>query len=314
LNAPLNIATAADEYLSWLQLEANRSPNTIRAYRAELARFRNFLAGRGHSLAMEEVGHEDLRAFQRHLADTLRQAASRQRALVALRSWLRWLAREQLVEEDLSNKITVPKVEQRLPKPLSRDETAQMLRKLPGETELEKRDRALVYFLITTGCRISEALALDRTDIPLQGNRVIVSGKGAKQRAVYLTDEAKAHLESYLKDRVDTSLALFINYDRSVTPGPAQRLTTNGARHVVRRLRRELGVWAFRTPHVARHTTATSLLEVTGGDVRLVQEVLGHANLATLQGYTKIVDQRKQDAYKSFERYLENDEPGGPRE
>jgi site-specific recombinase XerD len=73
---------------------------------------------------------------------------------------------------------------------------------------------------------------------------------------------------------------------------------------VVRRLRRELGAWSFRSPHVARHTAATSLLEVTGGDVRLVQEVLGHANLNTLQGYTKIVDARKQEAYRRYQDYL----------
>ena len=99
-------------------------------------------------------------------------------------------------------------------------------------------------------------------------------------------------------------MALFVNYDRSVRAGDDRRLTADGARHVVRRLRRDLGAWSFRSPHVARHTTATSLLEVTGGDVRLVQEILGHANLNTLQGYTKIVDARKQEAYRHYQEYL----------
>ena len=99
-------------------------------------------------------------------------------------------------------------------------------------------------------------------------------------------------------------MALFVNYDRAGAEKD-RRLTAAGARHLVRKLRRELGAWAFRSPHVARHTTATSLLEVTGGDVRLVQEVLGHANLNTLQGYTKIVDARKQEAYRLLDRYLE---------
>ena len=301
---PLDFQAASDEYMSWLQLEANRSPNTVRAYQGELKRLAGFLAGAGHSLRMEELRHEDLRAYQRHLARTQKSPASRARALVAIRSWLKWLARENLVENDLSNGITVPKLEQRLPKPLPPDELARLLANLPHETLLEKRDRALVNFLISTGCRISEALALDRTDVPRQGNRLIVTGKGAKQRAVYLTDGAKEAVGDYLQSRTDTSMALFVNYDRA-SAEKERRLTAAGARHLVRKLRRDLGAWAFKSPHVARHTTATSLLEVTGGDVRLVQEVLGHANLNTLQGYTKIVDARKQEAYRRFGQYLE---------
>lgn len=300
----LDFQAASDEYLGWLQLEANRSPNTVRAYAGELRKLAGFLAARGHSLLMADLRHEDLRAYQRHLATTLRSPASRARALVAVRSWLRWLAREQLVERDLSNGITLPKLEERLPKPMPPDELARLLASLPAETPAEKRDRALVQFLISTGCRISEALRLDRNDVPRQGSRLIVTGKGSRQRAVYLTDDAKAAVHEYLEAREDTSLALFVNYDPTARPGDDRRLTAGGARHIVRRIRRELGAWSFRSPHVARHTAATSLLEVTGGDVRLVQEVLGHANLNTLQGYTKIVDARKQEAYKRYQDYL----------
>jgi site-specific recombinase XerD len=300
----LDLQAAADEYLGWLQLEANRSPNTVRAYSGELRRLAGFLAARGHSLHLDDLHHEDLRAYQRHLATTLKSPASRARALVAIRSWLRWLAREQLIERDLSNGVTLPKVEQRLPKPMSSDELGRLLASLPSETPLQRRDRALVQFLISTGCRISEALQLDRTDVPRQGNRLIVTGKGSKERAVYLTEDAKSAVDDYLGAREDTSMALFVNYDPTSRPGDDRRLTAAGARHVVRRLRRELGAWSFRSPHVARHPAATSLLEVTGGDVRLVQEVLGHANLNTLQGYTKIVDARKQEAYRRYQDFL----------
>jgi site-specific recombinase XerD len=307
---PLDFQAAQDEYLGWLQLEANKSPNTVRAYAGEIRRFGAFLAARGHTLRMEELTREDLRAYQRHLAGNLKAAASRARALVAIRSWLRWLAREELVEKDLSNRITLPKLEQRLPKPMNPDELASLLKGLPRETPIDKRDRALVYFLISTGCRISEALGLERTDVPRQGNRLVVTGKGAKQRAVYLTEDAKSAVDEYLGARDDTSMALFVNYDRKVGLGGERRLTPAGARHVVKRIRRQLGAWSFKSPHVARHTAATSLLEVTGGDVRLVQEVLGHANLNTLQGYTKIVDSRKQDAYRKYQDYLEEKRAG----
>jgi site-specific recombinase XerD len=306
LDMAIDLQAAASEYLGWLQLEANRSPNTVRAYSGELRRLTSFLAANGHSLALIDLRHEDLRAYQRHLAQRLNSPASRARGLVAVRSWLKWLAKEGLIDKDLSNGITLPKLEQRLPKPIDPDELARLLAALPSSTLLEKRNRALVHFLISTGCRISEALGLDRTDIPRQGNRLVVTGKGSKQRPVYLTEDAKSAIEDYLAAREDASMALFVNFDRSVQDDRGRRLTAAGARHIVRRIRRLLGAWSFKSPHVARHTAATTLLEVTGGDVRLVQEVLGHANLNTLQGYTKIVDSRKQEAYKRYQEFLDS--------
>jgi len=308
----LDFTAAADEYLGWLQVEANRSPNTVRAYSHDIRRLAGFLAAAGHSLRMEDLRREDLRAYQRHLAGELKSPASRARALVAIRSWLRWLAREELVAKDLSNGITLPKLTERLPKPIEPEELSRLLAALPRETMRDKRDRALVHFLISTGCRISEALNLDRTDVPRQGNRLIVTGKGSKQRPVFLTGDAKEAIDDYLQGRTDTSMALFVNYDRSVADDRYRRLTPAGARHVVTQLRGKLGAWSFKSPHVARHTTATTLLEVTGGDVRLVQEVLGHANLNTLQGYTKIVDSRKQDAYRRYQDFLDDHKPGAP--
>jgi len=302
---PLDLQAAAHEYIGWLQLEANRSPNTVRAYESELRKLIAFLTENGHSLQLADVRHEDLRAYQRHLALKLKSPASRARALVAVRSWLRWLAREGLNDRDLSNGITLPKLEQRLPKPIDSDELARLLAALPTTTLPDKRDRALVQFLISTGCRISEALALDRTDFPRSGNRLIVTGKGSKQRAVYLTADARSALEDYLAVREDASMAMFVNFDRSVADDRERRLTSAGARFIVKKIRRELGAWSFKSPHVARHTAATTLLEVTGGDVRLVQEVLGHANLNTLQGYTKIVDSRKQEAYRLYQQFLD---------
>ena len=300
----LDLEGARTEYLGWLQIEANRSPNTVRAYEGEIRRFAAFLAERGHSLRMQELGHDDLRAYQRHLAARLPAPTSRARALTAIRSWLRWLAREGLVQSDLSNSITLPRRPERLPKPIPPDELNRLLTSLPRASAAQLRDRALIHFLISTGCRISEALALDRQDVPRVGNRLIVTGKGDKQRAVYLTQDAHQAVEEYLLAREDTSVALFVNYDRASLGGSQRRLTAGGARHVVNRLRKELGVWSLRSPHVARHTAATNLLEVTGGDVRLVQEVLGHANLNTLAGYTKIVDARKEEAYRRYQDFL----------
>ena len=306
----LDLQAAATEYLGWLQLEANRSTNTVRAYESELHKLIGFLATNNHSLLLADLRHDDLRAYQRHLAGRLKSPASRARALVAIRSWLRWIAKEGLIDRDLSNGITLPRLEQRLPKPIDPDELTRLLEALPSRTAHEKRDRALVQFLISTGCRISETLALDRTDFPSSGNRLVVTGKGSKQRSVYLTTDARAALEDYLGSREDACMALFVNFDRAAADDRARRLTSAGARFIVRKLRVQRGAWSFKSPHVARHTAATTLLEVTGGDVRLVQEVLGHANLNTLQGYTKIVDSRKQEAYRRYQEFLDDKKAG----
>src|ERR1700676_1319240 len=106
----LDLQAAAVEYLGWLQLEANRSPNTVRAYGSELNKLIRFLTANQHSLSADDLRHDDLRAYQRHLAGRLKSPASRARALVAIRSWLRWIAKEELVEKDPSNGIPVPQL------------------------------------------------------------------------------------------------------------------------------------------------------------------------------------------------------------
>lgn len=153
----MDLEDAAAEYLSWLQVEANYSPAIVRAYTEELRRFTEFLEETGHSLQLDALRQEDLRAFQLHLAilpgrkGPRLSPGSRARALVAIRAWLRWLAKEGLVQRDLWSRITVPKQPERLPKPY------ELPRLLAGP--IDKRDRALVHFLISTGCRISEAPA-----------------------------------------------------------------------------------------------------------------------------------------------------------
>src|SRR3984893_5037097 len=227
---PLDLKAAATEYLDWLQLEANRSTNTVRAYASELNKLIVFLTANNHSLSIGDLRHDDLRAYQRHLAGRLKSPASRARALVAIRSWLRWIAKEGLMGRDLSNGITLPKRQQRLTKPIDPHELTRLLEALPRRSAHEKRDRALVQFLISTGCRISEALALDRTDVPRSGNRLVVTGKGSKQRSVYLTTDAKDALEEYLGVREDACMALFVNYDRAAADDRSRRLTSAGAR------------------------------------------------------------------------------------
>ena len=300
----MEIRAAADEYLTYLSVDRARSPQTLRAYRTDLERAMAFWGQLRQPLsATSQLRRDAVRAYQRHLGQTGLALSSRARRLQALRGFLRHAAREGWIEEDLAAHIDIPRVAAPLPKPLSTSEARRVLAFEHGGAEPELRDAALVHFLLSTGCRISEALSVDRSQINPEG-RLVVRGKGSKERMVQLTPDATQTIRAYLSSRHDRDPALFLNYDRSSSARGRRRLTGSGARHILRRLRRDTGVEGLTSPHVLRHTTATELLTITG-NVRLVQEVLGHANLNTMQGYTKVVDAARVAAYEEFAARLE---------
>ena len=306
-----------EQFLDNLRVQRNRPITTVRAYRQDLAKFVAYMRTQplGDDLCAA-VDRERLRRYQIDLAQVLAHARTRARALVALRRFLAYAYDEGWTGEELSRVVVVPRYTVGDPHPVPTETVPRLLAALPTASLRDLRDRALVHLLIATGCRISEACALDRTDVRADGFRVL--GKGGKHRTVYMTDGALAAVREYLDRRgPDDSPALFISVARPeldrgrATPG--NRLTTDGARRAVTALRRRLAaegpavfalIAELRTPHGARHTTATTLLEATDGDVRLVQEVLGHATLETLRVYTEITDKRKRAAYQRLGEYL----------
>jgi integrase/recombinase XerD len=299
----MEIGRAVQEYLTYLSVDRARSGQTIRAYRIDLDQAIQFWAELREPVTdTGEITRDAARAYQRHLGEKGLALSSRARRLQALRGFLRHSLREGWVHEDLATHIDIPRVSAPLPKPLSTSEARQVLAYDHGSGEPGLRDAALVYFLLSTGCRISEALAVKRSQISNEG-QLVVKGKGSKERMVHLTPEAVAALRTYLAARHDRESALFLNYDRSSNARGKRQLTSAGARHILRRLRRATGVERLKSPHVLRHTTATELLTITG-NVRLVQEVLGHANLNTMQGYTKVVDAARSAAYLEFAERL----------
>ncbi len=290
---------ATEEYLTYLSVDRARSQQTVRAYRLDLGRALSFWGRLKQPIGETgELNRDAVRAYQRHLGGAGLALSSRARRLQALRGFLRHALREGWIAEDLAAHIDIPKVVPHLPKPLTTREARQVLAHphRPGEAGL--RDAALVQFLLSTGCRISEALAVDRSQINSEG-RLVVRGKGSKERMVQLTPDASRAVRDYLGARHDRVSALFLNYDRSSVARGQRRLSSAGARRILARIRRETGVEGLRSPHVLRHTTATELLTITG-NVRLVQEVLGHANLNTMQGYTKVVDAARISAYDAL--------------
>ncbi|MBA2472071.1 MAG: tyrosine-type recombinase/integrase [Pseudonocardiales bacterium] len=305
--AGLPLSQAITEYLQWLELDRHASAGTVREYRADLKRFSEFVGGDAGIPDIAELDWELLRGYQQHLA-RLRTGpkgarrplaiSTRSRRLVALRSFLRFAAREQWLPGDLGATIDVPKLPERLPKPLEATDRDQLLEALPHDTLAQKRDRALILLLLSTGARISEILRLDRND--WKPDRLWVLGKGDRERVVGVTDKARAAVEDYLDARGDHSPALFIGFQPASKATSSNRLTTAGAQHICRHLARQLGIPAFH-PHQLRHTLGT-LLQESMGDARLTAEILGHRGLGSVSGYTKITDQRRREAYEEMQR------------
>ena len=306
------------QFLDMLRVQRNRPLTTVRAYRQDLAKFWAFArhAGIDSARLAQSLDRARLRRYQVELAEVLPNPRTRARALVALRRFLGYAYDEGWTQAELSRQVAVPRYVLGDPHPVPTDKVPRLLAALPRESLRDLRDRALLHFLLSTGCRISEACALDRTDVRPDGFRVL--GKGGKHRTVFLTDEAWAAVSEYLARRgPDGSPALWLSVAHADMPRgrplAGNRLTTDGARKALLQLRRRFadeGADAFaliadlRSPHAARHTAATTLLEATDGDVRLVQEVLGHATLETLRVYTEITDRRKRAAYQRLGSYL----------
>jgi site-specific recombinase XerD len=305
------------QFLDHLRVQRNRPATTVRAYRYDLAKFVAFARARGAGGGglLAGIDRSALRRYQIELADVLPHPRSRARALVALRQFLRYAYDEGWIEVELSRQVVVPRYIVGDPHPIATELVPRLLAALPREGLRDLRDRALVHFLIASGCRIGEACSLDRDDLHPDGFRVL--GKGGKHRTVFLTEDAWSAVQDYLGVRgPDPSPALFISVARAENPHgralPGNRLTPDGARRALAALRRRFSadpggyrlIEGLRSPHSARHTAATTLLEATDGDVRLVQEVLGHATLETLRVYTEITDRRKRAAYARLGDYL----------
>jgi integrase/recombinase XerD len=303
-----------EEWLEWLSVQRNRPATTVRAYRQDLAKFVAFLDVRGPDI-LEGVDRSVLRRYQLELAGVVPNPRTRARTLTALRSFLNFAFDEGWTAALLSRQVTIPKFTMTAVHPVPTEDVPRMLEELPIGNLRDLRDRALIAFLLSTGCRITEACSLNRTDF--RGSQLRVLGKGGKYRSVYCTAESMVKMHDYLRARgPDPSPALFISVARKdMYRGKAKtgnRLSTDGCRRAFNSLRarmstnaKALRLWSSLThPHVARHTAATTLLEATDGDLRIVQEVLGHATLETLRVYTEITDRRKRDAYVRLSDYL----------
>ena len=296
------------EHDDWLAVERGLAPNSLTAYRRDLRRYEEFLRARKAANA----GHVDedmVHAYVRHL-ETLTDDDGRRllapssvaRAVVAVRSFHRFCAREGLVARDPSEEVGAPRVPQSIPKALTESQVAQLLAAVTGDDPRAQRDRALLELLYGTGIRISEAVGLDLADLDFDDALVRVLGKGAKERVVPLGRGARNALGAYL---LDGRLALrgsrrlrAADADAVVRNARGGRISRQGCWMIVRRAADRVGLGDRLSPHVLRHSCATHMLD-HGADLRVVQELLGHASISTTQVYTKVSPERLRSVYES---------------
>jgi integrase/recombinase XerC len=275
-------------WLDALAHERRASPHTLRAYGDDLARFTGFMAehigGEIDAAALAALTPADIRAFI-----TLRRreglgARGVQRALAAIRSFFRYLAREGIADNPAPRSLRSPRTPKTLPRPLSVSDAARVLAEA-GEHDVEwlgARDVALLTLLYGAGLRISEALSLKRGDAPLGGTLAIV-GKGRKERIVPLLPVIRDAIDKYVAIcpfQFAPDAPLFLS--RTAKP-----MSPREAQALMQKLRSALGLPDRATPHALRHSFATHVL-AGGGDLRAVQELLGHASLSTTQTYTEV--------------------------
>ena len=302
--APPPVATRPHEhhvldFLAYLEFERGLSRNTLDAYRSDLLQLGAFLESRG--VTALEAEHADLAAFLDDLAAGAEDrapvaAATLQRKAACVRSFYRHLRREEVLHRDPTADLRAPRKSQRLPHVLSRAEVGRLLAAPRGTAPAVLRDRALLELMYACGLRASEATGLDVADVDLRHGVLRARGKGSKERLVPIGREAVAAVRAYVErgrpDLVDLreQPRLFVN----------QRgggLTRQGLYKIVGGHAEAAGLKGRMSPHTLRHTFATHLL-AGGCDLRAVQEMLGHADVATTQIYTHLSAERLQDVYR----------------
>ncbi len=283
------------EFLAYLRHEKNASPHTVDAYARDLAQVAAYLKDR--EVRWDRAANVVLRGFLAELHEKKRRKSTIGRKLAALRSFYDYCVRTKKLAANPAKVLATPRQDRRVPSFLTEDETAALL-DLPRSTKpLDLRDRAILELFYATGIRVSELVGIEAADIHLGERLVRVKGKGKKERIVPFGRKAREALEAYSRARAGLvaggrpgEAAFFVNYRGG-------RLTTRSVQRMVRKYIRRTAVARKISPHSLRHSFASHLLG-HGADLRVIQELLGHASLATTEKYTHVDLQQLLSVYK----------------
>jgi integrase/recombinase XerD len=295
--APDKFAREIENFLSFIDLERGLSKNTVAGYRRDLDQAAAFFARHGER-DWKSVSAEQATAWVHSLSNARYSVASLARKLAALRMLARHLVREKVREDDFTALLTGPKPSRRIPHTLSEDEVGRLMNAPAGGDARALRDRALLELFYSSGLRVSELAALQLQQVDLESGFIRVFGKGAKERIVPVGQKAAAALATYLS----------AGRPKYVTPKTGSQFFLNkfgkalsrvALWMIVKQYAKRAGIAKNVKPHALRHSFATHLL--TGGaDLRAIQEMLGHASIATTQIYTAVEPQRLLDHHAKF--------------
>ncbi len=293
---------AINLFLEYLKIEKGRSQKTVENYRRYLFCFlaflKDFLKKETSEINLEEVNLKAIRKFRLFLIERNLKKKTQSFYLIALRNLFRYLVKED-VKCLMPEKIELPKLEPYQIEVISFEELERLLN-APSQNSLkELRDKAIMEVLFSCGLRVSELCSLDREQINLKLDEFPVKGKGGKIRLVFLSRFAKEALKNYLKKRTDTCPALFVTFSSPKTPKSFRRITPRTVQRIVEFWAKKAGIVKKVTPHTLRHMFATDLL-YNGADLRAVQMLLGHSNIATTQIYTHLTDKTLKEIHQAF--------------
>jgi integrase/recombinase XerC len=299
-----------DRFVEYLKAERNASPYTVRNYTADLLSFFRFLTEHNIS-SLAEVDKGILRDYLRELTQQRFARTSIARKLSAVRSFYRYLQREELVAVNPLATLSSPKLDRRLPEFLAREEVARIVESPDLSTPAGLRNRAFLELLYASGLRVSELVNIDTGDVSLDTREIRVWGKGSKERVVLMGEPAYRALTAYLEQGRPRLLArrsttaVFLNQHGG-------RLTARSVQSIVRGYAAGAGVTRRVHPHTVRHTFATHMLD-GGADLRVVQELLGHASLSSTQVYTHVSMAQAKKVYLSAHPLAGERSESGPQ-
>ena len=296
------------QFLEYLEIEKGRSILTVRNYDHYLTRFLEYIKIEDPSKLTEAHVREYRLWLNRQPGtkvgrnvDTLKRKTQNY-YLIALRAFLKYM-RKQGVESLNPERIELAKVPDRSLDLISSQELTRLMEAPDANTLPGLRDKAILELLFSTGLRVSELCGLSQEDVDLSRDEFSVRGKGDKVRVVFLSDTARNAIKAYLKGRKDFDDAMFIQYGKNAKADEVKnkdlRLTPRSVQLIIKRYATIAGITRKVTPHVVRHSFATDLLS-NGADLRSVQALLGHANIATTQIYTHVTDKHLRDIHKKF--------------
>src|SRR5688572_15933863 len=303
-NKDMLFRKAKTDFLEYLEIEQNRSQKTIRNYDHYLTRLLDFA---GDDLKVSEIDEELIRKWRlwlnrlgTNVSDEL-QKTTQNYHLIALRSFLKFCAKRN-VPAMTADKVELARTTRKQVTFLNEDELARLFAQPDVSVEAGMRDRAILELLFSSGLRVSELVGLDREHINLKRREFMVRGKGQKDRPIFISSEAAEWLARYIDKRQDNTRPLFIRYNGTKAvdlSGNFHRLTARSVQRLVARYASLAGITKHVSPHTLRHSFATDLL-MNGADLRSVQAMLGHSNIATTQIYTHVTDPHLKNVHERF--------------